>query len=70
MASVLIVEDNPANLQLVQRLIARRALARDVKGHVDAIATKYVKPGEGTYDFAFMYLPIAIVVAYASATSG
>jgi DNA recombination protein RmuC len=52
-----------------QRLIARRALARDVKGHVDAIATKYVKPGEGTYDFAFMYLP-AETVYYEIACGG
>lgn len=52
-----------------QRQIARRALARDVKGHVDAIATKYVKPGEGTYDFAFMYLP-AETVYYEIACGG
>ncbi|MBA2384374.1 MAG: DNA recombination protein RmuC [Actinobacteria bacterium] len=52
-----------------QRLIARRALARDVKGHVDAIATKYVKPGEGTYDFAFMYLP-AETIYYEIACGG
>jgi DNA recombination protein RmuC len=52
-----------------QRLIARRALARDVKGHVDAIATKYVRPGEGTYDFAFMYLP-AETVYYEIACGG
>jgi DNA recombination protein RmuC len=52
-----------------QRLIARRALARDVKAHVDAIATKYVKPGEGTYDFAFMYLP-AETVYYEIACGG
>ena len=52
-----------------QRVIARRALARDVKGHVDAIATKYVKPGEGTYDFAFMYLP-AETVYYEIACGG
>jgi DNA recombination protein RmuC len=39
-----------------QELYAK-AFARDVKGHIDAISTKYIRPGDGTYDWAFMYLP-------------
>jgi DNA recombination protein RmuC len=39
------------------RRLAEKAFARDVKTHIDAIASKYVRPDEGTFDFAFMYLP-------------
>jgi DNA recombination protein RmuC len=40
-----------------QRELHEKAFARDVRGHIDAIASKYIRPDEGTYDFAFMYLP-------------
>lgn len=35
----------------------RRAFLRAVRAHVDQVAAKYIRPDEGTTDFAIMYVP-------------
>jgi DNA recombination protein RmuC len=40
-----------------ERVLHEKAFARDLKGHVDSISQKYIRPAENTYDFALMYLP-------------
>jgi DNA recombination protein RmuC len=48
----MVAADNDLERQQFEKLFAR-----DVKSHVDAISSKYIRPDEGTYEFAFMYLP-------------
>ncbi len=53
-------------LEACQRMLAatgnnaereRRTFVRSVRARIDEIADKYIRPDEGTYEFALMYIP-------------
>ena len=40
-----------------EKELCRREFNQDIKRHIDAISQKYIRPNEGTFDFALMYIP-------------
>jgi DNA recombination protein RmuC len=40
-----------------ERSKARREFLKDVRNHIDKISASYIKPDEGTLDFAIMFMP-------------
>jgi DNA recombination protein RmuC len=62
----LVAVDAKFPLEACQRMLAargadaereRRAFARSLRDRIDEIADKYIRPDEGTYEFALMYIP-------------
>lgn len=71
LGDALVSIDSKFPLENFQRLLAseddserrqfRRSFAQDVKKHCDDIALKYIRPAEGTLDFALMFIPAEYV---------
>jgi DNA recombination protein RmuC len=62
----LVPVDSKFPLEACQRMLAadagaaereRRAFRRSLRDRIDEIADKYIKPDEGTFEFALMYVP-------------
>lgn len=67
LAAGMVPVDSKFPLESFQRLLRekdadqqareRRTFLRAVRKHIDDIADKYIRPDEGTFDFALMYIP-------------